>query len=369
MHIDFHYYGTYAVARAAGLKPEVCQTIATAAQFVDDNADDHDIIFEDGARIRSFPTTHHLLSIENTELFIRDQRRVWVPFHFLPGGVGDTMGERLICREDSEIAQEMIGHCLSLSEEQFGLYLVGIAAHVYADTFSHYGFSGVSSRWNGVDAGTIALDNDRRDPDAENRFRDKYGRTMGGLIKNWRHFVDSVKSEFAEEATGALGHGAALKYPDFPYLKWSFSYDHSPNGSPRTSERDNVETFLRACERLYDRFRGLGENHRDHGFNVGQGFDSFREAFKSVLEVRETDRDRRCELWRSAAMSGDLFGEPEEIPLYEGGPWQESLNDLNGSMDSRLALQTPAFQFLRASAIYRTYVLRNLLPSHNLILD
>jgi len=198
-------------------------------------------------------------------------------------------------------------------------------------------------------------------------FWDRYFRLDDGNPE--KPYFNPITQRRAEEATGALGHGAALKYPDFPYLKWSFSYDHSPDGSPRTSERNNVETFLRACERLYERFRGLGENHRDPEFNVGQGFESFREAFKSVLEVRETDRDRRCELWRSAAMSGDLFGEPEEIPRYEGELWQESLNDLSGSTDSRLALQTPAFQFLRAAAIYRTYVLRNLLPSHNLILD
>ena len=36
MQLDMHYYGTYAMARAAGLKPQVCITIATASQFVDD---------------------------------------------------------------------------------------------------------------------------------------------------------------------------------------------------------------------------------------------------------------------------------------------------------------------------------------------
>ena len=38
MQVDMHYYGTYAMARAAGLKADVCKIIATAAEFVDDNA-------------------------------------------------------------------------------------------------------------------------------------------------------------------------------------------------------------------------------------------------------------------------------------------------------------------------------------------
>ena len=39
MQIDMHYYCTFAMARAAGLAPEDSRIIATAAQFVDDNAE------------------------------------------------------------------------------------------------------------------------------------------------------------------------------------------------------------------------------------------------------------------------------------------------------------------------------------------
>jgi len=36
MQIDMHYYGVYAIARLAGLRPEAARTIATASQYVDD---------------------------------------------------------------------------------------------------------------------------------------------------------------------------------------------------------------------------------------------------------------------------------------------------------------------------------------------
>ena len=153
MQLDMHYHGTYAMARAAGLGPEAARIIATSAQFVDDNkAQDH-AVFRDGSRIDKEATAHHLLDLANLD--DHDQRRVWVPFHFIPGKVGTTYTERLKCRMDSPIVQEMRDHHLTLSDRAFSLHLPGIAAHVYADTFAHYGFSGVGSRGNKVDNGSF----------------------------------------------------------------------------------------------------------------------------------------------------------------------------------------------------------------------
>ena len=198
MHSDIHYCGTYAMARLAGLKQEACQTVATAAQFVDSNDEDQSVAFEDGGKFNVIPTAYPPVHIKNTTPYDNDQRRVWVPVHFLPGNKGDSMSERLICRQDSEIACQMVEHCLSLIDKPFGLYLVGIAAHVYADTFSHYGFSGVSSRWNEVDGLSIKLHNDERNEIAESRFREKYGATMSGL-QNWRRrIIDEITSEVVE---------------------------------------------------------------------------------------------------------------------------------------------------------------------------
>ena len=39
MQIDMHYYGVYAMARLAGLRPKAAGTIATASQYVDDAGD------------------------------------------------------------------------------------------------------------------------------------------------------------------------------------------------------------------------------------------------------------------------------------------------------------------------------------------
>lgn len=92
------------MARTAGLKPEVCKTIATSAQFVDDNAASSHIEFLDGGRVDSQATAHHVGSVSNIDA--EDQRQVWVPFHFLPGNEGKSFSERLICRMDSDIVKK-----------------------------------------------------------------------------------------------------------------------------------------------------------------------------------------------------------------------------------------------------------------------
>uniref|UniRef100_UPI004056097A DUF6765 family protein n=1 Tax=Candidatus Electrothrix sp. TaxID=2170559 RepID=UPI004056097A len=58
MQLDMHYYGTYALAKTAGLKPGVCKAIAFASQFIDDNAAKLCIAFQDGARIDAQATAH-----------------------------------------------------------------------------------------------------------------------------------------------------------------------------------------------------------------------------------------------------------------------------------------------------------------------
>ena len=105
MQVDMHYYGTYAMARAAGLSPADCRIIVIAAQFVDDNAGKDTIWFADGARLDVDATAHHAFDVANIDP--EDQRHVWVPFHFIPGNRGTEYTERLICRQDSQVVREL----------------------------------------------------------------------------------------------------------------------------------------------------------------------------------------------------------------------------------------------------------------------
>lgn len=158
MQIDMHFYGTYALARASGIPPRDAKAIAYAAQYVDDSTSQDSERHDDGGLLYGIATAHHdWQCVINRKVHPDEQRRVWVPFHFIPGGAGDSFEERLLCIKDSPIAQKMIEHHIGVASNgsPFGLHLLGIAAHVYMDTFSHYGFSGVGSKYNSVKEETI----------------------------------------------------------------------------------------------------------------------------------------------------------------------------------------------------------------------
>lgn len=382
MQKDMHYFGTYAMARAAGLKPKACQTIATAAEFVDDNGKRETIEFPDGGRLDFIPTAHHTTDIKNIDH--HDQRLIWVPFHFIPGNEGRTISERLLCRKDSVIAREMVEHNLSLSDRPFGLHLIGITAHVYADTFSHYGFSGVRSRWNKVDSSTFELfDIDERIrthiEQKAIRFQERYGNEMDAMsnIRNpdkWNYSISqaisSLKERFvsdaAEALSGGLGHGAAMTYPDRPYLRWRFDYEYPKRRC--SGLRDNPATFLEACEKLHNMFIELAEVMPGIRQDRGRQFADVRDSIFQILRTQEP-REGREKAWKNAAKSGELFDQAEPILPYQGTQWMRGLDSLRKSTDSRKALKKHIFRFFQAAAAHRTFVLRDLLTGHGLVVD
>ncbi len=386
MQLDMHYYGTYAMARAAGIKPGAAQTIATCAQFVDDNAANTDIKFGNGAWVESIATAHHTIDKEN--LNGSDQRKVWVPFHFLPGNIGETWTERLKCRMDSQIAQELVEHHLSLSQSSFALELIGITAHVYADTFSHYGFSGVSSRGNKIVNDSIVLN--ELDPEIKAYVLGKYEnfkKSKGHkLLPNFRPNVvpagkwyevlkNKVVSWVGETFSGALGHGAVATFPDRPYLNWEFKYERNDayladltGNSGTDARRPNPSTFLLGCEALHGMFAKLREARPDLDNGDFRDFSSIRTAVVEILAT-QAKKEGRINRWQKAAADGTVFGNGEMIPEYKGELWNAEWQELDGEEDSLVILDKPIWHFYQAAALHRTYVLRDLLPSHKIIVS
>jgi len=286
MQIDMHYYGTYAMARAAGMRPASAQIVATAAQFVDDNAHKESVELKDGGRIDSQATAHHSADVKNIDP--EDQRRVWVPFHFLPGNQGASYTERLVCGMDSPIARQMVTDNVAMAvDSPFGLELLGITAHVYADTFAHYGFSGISSRKNRVINHSITLDPGlgagiRQYIEGKADAFFKREGEQGGLFANVkRWFVSSM----GENLSGGLGHGAVATYPDRPYLRWSFTYEDPERPS---GQRNNDETYLVGCRQLHAMFRGFLDAAPAHADNDGVDFGRSRIAPSASCGSRRT---------------------------------------------------------------------------------
>jgi hypothetical protein len=350
MQTDMHYYGAYAMARAAGLRADVAQVIATAAEYVDDS--DHiAVTLADGTRVESRATAHHPSDRANTDPI--DQRRTWVPFHFFPGNAGASLDERLICTLDGPLAREMVAHHLTHAGQEYAVLLLGIAAHVYADTFSHYGFSGISSSWNHVD--TSSVDLRVRDAGILAYLRDKAERFANQYIGD---LVDLV----------GLGHAVVATYPDRPYLSWSFKYR---DGGRVSGLRDNPLTFTQSCEQLHRMFgdfnASLPGTYGDPG--AGRDFSAIRQAVADIVVLEATLEDRIA-AWQEAAQSGRLYANPgrEPIPVYDTSDFDRDLQALS-SYDLARAQGTLVYQFITAAEVHRNYVLDDLLPRHGIVLE
>lgn len=344
MQIDMHYYGTYVLARAAGLDREFATRVATAAQLVDDYDKNMSEPLDDGSMLLVHPSAHGVTDFKNLDT--NDQRLVWVPFHFLPGGIGDTFFAQLDCRADSLVAGEMLDNTLKYAEKGFFPELVGVAAHVYADTWSHAGFSGIRNERNRISMDSIQFDAELSHS-ARKRIEDKLEQAQANFKAN------------AADITG-LGHAGVAECPDRPFLKWSYEWEDQQEREQLVA-RNNPALFLSACEGLFGYFQRVAAVS-------GQGkalpFASIQEAIAEIL-AHDGDKDSRAEQWIAAVGRGKPFlAQGEDLPHYMGGVLVSRFSDVQ---DASAMQQHPLFPFLLAVEAHRTYVLRDLLPSHGLL--
>lgn len=353
MQTDMHYYGTYALARAAGIKPEAAMTIATAAQYVDDFKGVSKEL-ADNAYVGCRATAHGIsLTVEDVidtaeNADHEDQRHVWSPFHFLPGCEGATIAERMICKKDSNVAQTMVAHHLDLSKEDFALVLIGITAHVYADTFAHFGFSGISNAMNEVDGRSFELS-------IKSTGIRQY------VLKRASDFWDACKGQGAELLT-KLGHGGAATFPDRPYLTWRFRYSDG-----RDSDlRNNQDTFLAACEKLHSMFLEFGKRRPEFTQGDAMEFSAIKDAVQKILSCEGT-MEERIDAWQMAAREGHVFANPGKmvIPVYDPAGYDTEIGKLH-TLSSTDVHTSPLYTFIRAAEVHRDYVLDELLPLNGL---
>ena len=362
MQTDMHFYGTYVLARAAGLLPAHAKTLAYAAQFVDDSTQQDSEPHPDKGLLYGIATAHHdSQCVLNRLVEADEQRRVWVPFHFLPGGDGESLEEKLLCVKNSQIAREMVGHHIKKALDQpFGFELMGIAAHVYMDTFSHYGFSGISSEYNKVDEDSFEL------IEVKNEEMERYLLDKKGAFIN-KYGLRSFTSSLIEKGTGALGHGAVATYPDRPFLHWRVTFEKKRPKNGTLSDRDNPKTYLEGCEELHRYLSSFAHQYYVDNPVVQQPFSSFREKVNEILRF-EGKKEDRVQQWRSAIERGVIYPpEPDEERItYSFEEWENEKSQFSKYPSSKEAIRTHIYQFHQAAALHRYYVLKELLPAHGI---
>jgi hypothetical protein len=351
MQIDMHYYGSYALARMAGFSAKESKTIATAAQFVDEAIAAEPVNLDGSGYILPVVSAHEMLDWKNGDLM--DQWRVWVPFHFLPGGKGDKVKEKLVClrgETDNLAAEAVIKLALEHREEPYGLHLLGIVTHVLQDTYAHYGFAGIASDHNMIEQSELKInDAGHLSKYVERKARTFIGRFFGSLAEGTK-----------------LGHASVATYPDRPYLKWEFEYtDRFGVGVEYDlEERNNQETFYLACTRLHALYYAY--SNEQNSINEDSGHLAFRDDDERKLKgIIETigKKEERCDAWRDK-MKGQLFD------VSENGEFDEYDDEGWGFISIREAVErdedprkTDAYLYNKAAGIYVNAVTDEILPA------
>ncbi len=346
MQIDFHHAATYVLARFAGLDAVRAKTVAHAAQYVDDAVESGTIEFDNGALYQRISSAHKMLDYRNFDALA--SHLVWVPFHFLPGNGGLPGGQdpdgsfirKLICRPDSHIARDMVRSSIWARNAPYGLHRLGITMHVYADTWAHQGFAGVSHI---VNHATELGDADGQ-PD--------------------QSMVDKLENFFISRAL-PLGHGAVLGQPDRPYLAWSYT-----NGLDQRIDRNNPKDFLDAADamvKVMRRFIATDPEAEAQGMLPAE-----RARFQELLlGLREPDASVRHNEWLEAIGKGFFSFGAEKLEYTEKGPgsWK---HEALGEKESGIHKYTPSFltsdwkRFHDALQLHRFDIIHHILPNYGI---
>lgn len=351
MQIDFHHGVTYVLARLAGFDDRAAHIISYSAQYVDDATNAGVVRFNNGALFSRISSAHKMLDYRNFQELAN--HFVWIPFHFLPGNGGlpegqDPSGsfiEKLICRPNSHVAQQMVRECIAQHDREWGLYRLGITMHVYADTWAHQGFAGVNHEVN----------------EANN--------LVGADGRSDRRLLDRLANYFISEAL-PLGHGAVLSNPDKPFLRWGYT-----NGRGEHIYRDNPKDYLDAAEHLcqaMQRFRLADPDAAVPGLPEAD-----RQVIASMIEtVRDEKGADRHRKWLDAIAAGKFsFGPVQVDYIAKGvGSWKyEALKtDRERDREDDEFPYSPEFLnshwklFHDALQSHRLFVIHDLLPRYGI---
>ncbi len=360
MQADMHYYGTYVMARAAGIPARDAQIVAYAAQFVDDSTQTDTEVHGDGGRLVGTATVHTLgQAVANSKIDPDEQRRVWVPFHFLPGGKGTALEERLLCVKDSDTANEMMDHHVAKAvDSRFGLELLGLSAHVYMDTFAHYGFSGIGSEFNLVKGDTCVP------IDVENAEMERYiiGKKQSFMT---RYAPFKVASWFSETVSAALGHGGVATFPDRPFLHWGVEFEKPRPENGRFADRDNPKDYMDACERTHGYFMSFAKKR--YASTNPVTFNSIKDEVMAVV-CFEGAKEDRSSMWLKMIKENKNVGfKPDEAKIqYNEADWADQITRFPSLESSEKAIDSNAYRFQQAASWHRHFVLKELLPAHKI---
>lgn len=258
---DMHYYGFAVIARAAGFTKKDALLMAYASQYVDDAIESKPIKVG-GVLFDPVRTAHLGLRAYTWSV----QKKVYIPFHFVPPNALSSHKDSFITQEDSQFARSILKEADKEKDHRLRLFRLAIAAHTYMDTFSHDGFSGRQHKENKV--GAIFL---------RNKKNGKWGKS---------HFRSVIL-----DLGPKVGHSSAGLLPDTPFQK--FRYEQTFTG--KTIERDNIDIYIRACKKTYKFLRSIKKHHKSKPIE----WKNIKTDIKKLIKTPEKKLSKRCKIWKN----------------------------------------------------------------------
>ena len=204
MDIEFHFYVTYILAKAAGFSEDDSYIIGYSSQYVDDNDTRYSINKGKEDEYKNY--------ISQTIDILKPRKklmRIYPCFHFVPGDYSCECTRRkdgklsiLNTTPNSLNGNILIEEALSTGNP----YRIGIASHSFADTWAHQNFVGYFDSFNGV----------------------------GGVL---------------ETITPNIGHADVQRQPDIPSLYWK-----DPRLITENMEINNKRRFIEAAENIFRKY-------------------------------------------------------------------------------------------------------------------
>lgn len=199
-------------------------------------------------------------------------------------------------------------HIHESNHRKFGLILLGVRAHVVADTWAHQDFCGLNNVLNtywdvdGAAVGRQAINYDD-------------GTTSGWAkqVLDFKHRFKNANLEAVPNGTSYLGHGWMGHLPDFSFVKYQYKPCWAdPSEGP--VERNNPEEYRKAWVELVSLFSqasGKGQLILDN--------DTFRDELRRAAYAIDSSsrlKDSRIVREFSAAAWQRVFSEADEPAAY-----------------------------------------------------
>ncbi len=260
MQKDFHYYCVAVLARTAGFESQDALAIAYASQYTDNSTESEPI--QVGEVLFDPVRTAHL-GLGSYSWTI--QKKIFIPFHFLPPGRITEEKGRYVTKPNSLFAQKVLTEAIAESNKKYRLCRMGIALHTFADTWAHEGFSGRQHRENDVEKIQIRKNGDWKRLLWENIFLD---------------------------ALPQIGHAEAGRFPDYPYREWKY-LGRETEGKQKEVTRDNPGQFLIAAEEIFNWMRRALPD----SVVALKSWDQIEDQIADKLSYSSEDLDERCDNW------------------------------------------------------------------------